>query len=259
MTFSTSQASNRGLDSCQSSTRSTSSGAVRLKNETRRWCCFSSSTIAFSKSALKMSRTTRTERSASWKTIDGAWDSATRLSRTSWSLNRYCSSRSKSSRLAPWAAVRTMAPPPCRSRPRTSRRRRGGPLSWTRLAAPTPSPARAVQAEAGGLAAQAVALLVVEALGHADARAGRRVDEVAAGDGEVHRQARALGLQRVLDDLDDDLLGGLEQLADALALGAGAAAARDLDARHDDLGDVQEAVLVEADVDERGLQARQDV
>ena len=119
--------------------------------------------------------------------------------------------------------------------------------------------AAAVQVQALGLAAQAVALLVVEALGDADALAGRRVDHVAAGDRQVHRQARALGLQRVLDDLDHDLLAGLEQLADRLALRAGAAAARDLDARDDDLVDVQEAVLVEADVDERGLQPGQDV
>ena len=140
MTFSTSQASNSGLDSCHSSTRSTSSGAVREKNDTSRWCCCSSSTIAFSKSALKMSRTTRTDRSASWKTIAGAAVSATRFSSTSCSLKRYCSSRSKSWRLAPCAAVRTIAPPPCRSRPLASRRRRSRSLSSRRLETPTPSP-----------------------------------------------------------------------------------------------------------------------
>src|SRR5947209_8077973 len=52
-----------------------------------------------------MSRTTRTDRSASWKTRSGAVVSCTRLSRTSWSLCRYLSSRSKSSRLAPCAAL----------------------------------------------------------------------------------------------------------------------------------------------------------
>ena len=111
---------------------------------------------------------------------------STRCSRTSWSLKRYCSSRSKSSRLAPCAAVRMIAPPPCRSRPLAS-------------------------------LAQALALLVVEALGDADALAGRRVDHVAPGDRELHRQPRALGLQRVLDDLDDDLLARLEQVGDPLA------------------------------------------
>ncbi len=71
MTSSTPASSNSGAEPWCSSTRSTSSGAVRVKNETRRWYCFSSSTIARSKSALKMSRTTRTDRSASWKTSDG--------------------------------------------------------------------------------------------------------------------------------------------------------------------------------------------
>ena len=41
---------------------------------------------------------------------------------------------------------------------------------------------------------------------------------------------------------------------DALAPAAG-----NLDARHDDVVDVQEAVLVQADVHERGLEAGQDV
>ena len=119
--------------------------------------------------------------------------------------------------------------------------------------------AAAVQVEALGGAAQALALLVVEALGDADALAGRRVDHVAPGDGELHRQPGALGLQRVLDDLDDDLLAGLEQVGDLLAALLAAAAPRRLDARQDDLVDVQEPVLVEADVDEGGLEAGQDV
>ena len=44
-----------------------------------------------------MSRTTRTDRSASWKTIAGAAVSSARLLSTSWSLCRYLISRSKSS------------------------------------------------------------------------------------------------------------------------------------------------------------------
>ena len=130
-----------------------------------------------------MSRTTRTERSASWKTSAGAGVSSTRFWSTSCSLCRYCSSRSKSARLAPCAAVRMIAPPP-------------------------------LQVELLRLLAQAVALLVVEAARHADALAGGRVDHVAAGDRQLHRQPRALGLQRVLDDLHDDLLAGLEQVGD---------------------------------------------
>src|SRR5205085_12305394 len=68
-----------------------------------------------------------------------------------------------------------------------------------------------------------------------------------------------LGLQGVLHHLHDDLLARLQQLADPLTLAARAPAARDLDARHHDVIDVQEAVLLDADVDERGLEAGQDV
>ena len=45
-----------------------------------------------------------------------------------------------------------------------------------------------------------------------------RVDHVATGDRQLHREARALGLERVLDDLHDDLLPGLEQRADVLVV-----------------------------------------
>ena len=107
--------------------------------------------------------------------------------------------------------------------------------------------------------AQPLALLVVEPARDADALALGHVDEVAAGDRELHRQARALRLQRVLDRLDEDLLARLEQLGDALALAAGAAAAGHLDAGDDDVVGVQEAVLLQADVHERGLEAGQDV
>src|SRR5262249_1053040 len=91
-----------------------------------------------------------------------------------------------------------------------------------------------------------------------DARALRRVDQVTAGDRDVHREPRALGLERVLDDLDDDLLAGFDQLVDATAAAA-TALRRLLTARQDDLVDVQEAVALEADVDEGGLHAGQDV
>ena len=66
-----------------------------------------------------------------------------------------------------------------------------------------------------------------------------------------------LVFKRVLDDLDDDLLARLEQIGDARAVAAAALGL--LDARQHDLVDVQEAVLVEPDVDERGLEAGQDV
>jgi hypothetical protein len=110
--------------------------------------------------------------------------------------------------------------------------------------------------------AQTVALLVLEPARDADALSLRHVHEVAPRDRELHRQARALGLQRVLDRLDQDLLAGLQELRDALALAAAAAAtpsARDLNAGEDNVIRVEEAVLVEADVHERGLEAGQDV
>src|SRR5262249_4481664 len=106
--------------------------------------------------------------------------------------------------------------------------------------------------------AQARPLVVGQSLGDADASALRHVDEVAAGDGELHREPGPLGLQRVLDDLDDDLLAGLDQLVDATPAAAAALWHR-LAARHDDLVDVEEAVSLQADVDERRLHPGQDV
>src|SRR5581483_9785939 len=67
------------------------------------------------------------------------------------------------------------------------------------------------------------------------------------------RQAGALRLHRVLDRLDEDRLAALDQILDL----ARALAALELGA--DDLVDVEEAVLLEADLDERGLHPRQDV
>ena len=117
--------------------------------------------------------------------------------------------------------------------------------------------AAATQIELLGLLAKPVALAVLQPAGHADALAGGRVDHVAPGDRQLHRQARALGLQGVLDDLDDDLLPRLEQLVDARPVAAAALGL--LDAGQHDLVDVQEPVLVEPDVDERRLEAGEDI
>jgi hypothetical protein len=119
--------------------------------------------------------------------------------------------------------------------------------------------AAAAQVQALHLGAQPRALGVVEPARHADALARRRVDHVAPGDGQLHREPRALGLERVLDDLHDDLLPRAEQVGDARPGLLAATALHLLDARQDDLVDVQEAVLLEAEVDERGLEAGQDV
>src|ERR1700683_3502212 len=118
----------------------------------------------------------------------------------------------------------------------------------------------AVELQPGGLAAQALALAILQSTRHAHALAGGRVDHVAPGDGQLHRQPRALGLQRVLDDLHDDLLSGREQVGDLARAGAAAATAPGrLHARQHDLVYVQKAVLLQADVYERGLQPGQDI
>src|SRR5437868_1494373 len=81
---------------------------------------------------------------------------------------------------------------------------------------------------------------------------GHEHDE-AAGKRDLHRQAGALRLHRVLDGLDEHGLAALDQVLDlhavALALELGA----------DDLVHIEEAVLLEADLDERGLHAGQHV
>ena len=67
-------------------------------------------------------------------------------------------------------------------------------------------------------------------------------------------EPRTLGLHPVfLDGLDEDLLVALEQV---VILWPAAAA---LELGRDDLVDVQERLLLEADLDERGLHAREDV
>ena len=58
---------------------------------------------------------------------------------------------------------------------------------------------------------------------------------------------------RILRDLDEDVLAGLDQLLDALR-----AALAVVQLGQDDLGDVEEAVLGEPDVDEGRLHAGQD-
>ncbi len=202
---------------------------MREKNDTSRWCCLGSSTIARSNASEKMSRTTRTERSASWKTSEGADALLDALVQDLVELEQ----------------VQQLA-------------LEVGALGAVRRGAD--DRAGALEVELGGLLAQALALLVVEPAGDADALAVGGEDHVAPGDREVHREPGALRLQRVLDDLHDDLLPGLEHLGDLPAVAALAAtAARRLDAGEHDLVDVQEPVLLEADVDEGGLEAGEDV
>src|SRR5262249_36995276 len=94
---------------------------------------------------------------------------------------------------------------------------------------------------------------VLEPARDAEPVAVRDVDDEAAGQRDLGRETRALRLHRVLDGLDEDRLAALDQVLDL----AGAATALELGA--DDLVDVEEAVLLETDLDEGGLHPRQDV
>ena len=96
---------------------------------------------------------------------------------------------------------------------------------------------------------------------------------------DVRGEAGALGAERLLDDLDEDLLPFLEQVLDlrlspgvvpsspgsarCFAVPSAVLVARfeplELLERVDDVGDVEEAVALEADVDERRLHAGQDL
>src|SRR5207248_1624294 len=99
---------------------------------------------------------------------------------------------------------------------------------------------------------QARALVVVEPARDAEAFALRDEDDEAAGQRDLRRQACALRLHRILHGLDEDRLALADQVLDLAAVAA-------LELRADDLVDVEEPVLLEADLDERGLHPGQDV
>ena len=84
--------------------------------------------------------------------------------------------------------------------------------------------------------------------------AARDVDDEAAGERDLGGQPRALRLHRVLDRLDEHLLAAADQVGDAAAARAAA-----LELGADDLVHEQEAVLLEADLDERRLHPREHV
>ena len=91
----------------------------------------------------------------------------------------------------------------------------------------------------------------LEAAGDADAAPAGHVHQVAPGQRDLGAQPGALVAHRVLGDLHQHLLAVLERVGDA----PGALLA--LRRRH--LVDVEEAVLLEAEVDERGVDAVHDV
>ncbi len=100
---------------------------------------------------------------------------------------------------------------------------------------------------------QASALVVVEPARDAEALALRDEDEEAPGQRDLGREPRALRLHRILDRLDEDLLPARDQIGDLLAVPLA------LELGHDDLVDVEEAVLLETDLDERRFHSGQDV
>ena len=94
---------------------------------------------------------------------------------------------------------------------------------------------------------------ILESPRDAEALAVRDVDEKATWERDLGREASALRLHRILDGLHHDRLAALDQILNLpralapLELGA------------DDLVDVQKAVLLETDLDERGLHPRKHV
>ena len=96
-------------------------------------------------------------------------------------------------------------------------------------------------------------LVVLEPAGDAEPLAVRDVHDEAAGQRDLGGEPRSLRLHRILHRLDEHVLAALDQILDL----AGALATFKL--RADDLVDVEEAVLLEADLDERRLHAGEDV
>ena len=120
-------------------------------------------------------------------------------------------------------------------------------------------------------AAQPVALVArLDLARDADVIDRRHEHEKAAGQRGVRRQARALGAERLLGDLDDDLLAFLQELFDfrlrsaiaplaaiAMLVFVARVEAVELLDRVDDIRDVEKPVALEADVNERALHAGQ--
>src|SRR5581483_2477966 len=98
-----------------------------------------------------------------------------------------------------------------------------------------------------------VALVVLEPARDAEPVTVGHVDDESPRQRDLGREPRALRLHRVLHRLHEDALAALDQILDL----AGALPAFQLGA--DDLVDVEEAVLLEANLDERRLHAGQHV
>ncbi len=100
--------------------------------------------------------------------------------------------------------------------------------------------------------------LAFDLLRNPDMRFLRQVDQRAAGNADLRRQARALGADRILDHLHHQRLALVQHLLDrlrgGLAMPVMAMAAARL-ARLPDVGDVQKRGAFQADVDESRLHA----
>ena len=111
--------------------------------------------------------------------------------------------------------------------------------------------AAGLQREGAADRPQAGALVVAQALADPDAVAEGHVDHEPPCQRELHGQAHALAAHGVLGGLHQDLVTALQEVGDLpLAL---------RNAEGGDLVHVQEAVLVEAHLDEGGLHSREDV
>src|SRR5207302_2221055 len=99
---------------------------------------------------------------------------------------------------------------------------------------------------------QTVPLVVVEPARDAEAFSLRDENHEPAGQRDLRGEPRALRLHRILDGLDEDRLAARDEILDLASVPL-------LELGADDLVDVEEAVLLEADLDEGGLHPGQDV
>jgi hypothetical protein len=99
-----------------------------------------------------------------------------------------------------------------------------------------------------------VSLAVGELAGDAEQVGVRGEHHVAAGEREVHRQPGTLGAHRILGDLHEHLLAGLERVLDALRL-----ALLEVQLVVEHLAGVEHAVAALPDVEERRFHPRQHV
>ncbi len=110
-------------------------------------------------------------------------------------------------------------------------------------------------------------LVVFDLLAHAHFPHAGHHHQDFAGDGEIGAERRPLGADAFLDDLHDDFVAAAQAALDGRAIAAGHLAADGFvdvftaptEVGGHQVGDVEEAVAAEAEIDERGLDGRLDV